>query len=1030
MPDFNTSEEKKPQGGEPVKKIDPTSSEGVAFLNKVLPREEAKGKDAPKDKVFKTNREYSFADHTSPVMFSKPFFRIKKPYDYVEILSPHEDFPLPKKMLEAEQKGKPSVLYFKKTESGVVVSGIHEGRVKSETLPLEKVNDLEKNWGFDFQPSKTEQIEDTLENHKKISAAMRICGFARYVYRPDPIQNNSTSMGAGTFGKVFSEQTGQLERIEGGLRYVLDVSPKAVKYIPLKSEPVSWLESKEQKQAREQGEREKAMSRVRAEGAFGRQADRRQKKQEKKGIDIQKPTIDKEGEMARIVMDDIGTCDLHTFFEKGKAASLDSVQWKTLITNLIQALEDLHDAGVVHGDIKPKNIRINENTLALEMVDFGEARKKEDKNPLVRGTTYWLSPESYAAPERVDERHDVYSLGVLLRGICRDIAHQNRDQIYADQFSLFRDQGWRDYLALEYFLDVPVQEVCFSEKTKAVLGPPWERIARVLTGMTATHPDERLSLKRALSILNEPPEEKEEKREANRKVKSIEDLRLGIGGTIYCYFSFDTLSEKAKRDILHRLVNKRQGLIPAGHFLESVCSKICEQAQNISLDFLTDLTMLTRDVLFGVQYEVTKENVVKWSRELQEISEGKKAVAERLKQEDPGQFSRSQAKAQIKKNRLAEQQEQNQAEEQEIRKLQQELAGLKRQREEANKQAEKEQQLQQLQQSRSKGWTEAWNDTFLAGRTPEQCKSLTKTDHFLNFIGFPPNPHLKFPPKSNRTFWSVFCFFGKGVMFGIALCLWLFCLGPVVIKNIVKLVIELPLKRASDKWGFPFNVLHWVVRAVTSPIINYKQSWAHEKWGFLLGPASLVISGVGLIGIVVAMGPLIAATLPGWGLAVSAHSPPFVGELLNFLGYTVTPKLVGSTVLSMLWLFAASGVDLLRGESRAFPPPPPRGIAILPEESGLQNSLDDPGFEPSILGSHQRRLSENLLTKTFRSSRSVQGEEGDLKEEGGRPTAPNSPSLPSSPMREQSEARVEPQSSSQDLPSFTQHSPSSRRGSS
>lgn len=88
-----------------------------------------------------------------------------------------------------------------------------------------------------------------------------------------------------------------------------------------------------------------------------------------------------------------------------------------LFSALLDALQLVHEAGIVHRDIKPSNVMLRDrNRVAL--IDFGLARQVSDFVNLtiageVHGTPYYMSPEQ-AEGHETDERSDLYSCGVLL----------------------------------------------------------------------------------------------------------------------------------------------------------------------------------------------------------------------------------------------------------------------------------------------------------------------------------------------------------------------------------------------------------------------------------------------------------------------------------------------------------------------------------------------------------------------------------------------------------------------------------------
>lgn len=86
-----------------------------------------------------------------------------------------------------------------------------------------------------------------------------------------------------------------------------------------------------------------------------------------------------------------------------------------------QGLAAAHQQGIVHRDVKPANV-ILENSVDRAMVtDFGLARVADDasmtRSGTIAGTPQYMSPEQ-AKGEAIDSRSDLFSLGSLMYAAC------------------------------------------------------------------------------------------------------------------------------------------------------------------------------------------------------------------------------------------------------------------------------------------------------------------------------------------------------------------------------------------------------------------------------------------------------------------------------------------------------------------------------------------------------------------------------------------------------------------------------------
>ena len=109
--------------------------------------------------------------------------------------------------------------------------------------------------------------------------------------------------------------------------------------------------------------------------------------------------------------------------EYARRRGLDLTARVGLLARVCDAVQHAHDQGVIHRDLKPANILVEE-TGQPKVLDFGVARAT-DADLLSRagltqagqliGTPNYMSPEQVSAdPAAIDQRTDVYALGVIL----------------------------------------------------------------------------------------------------------------------------------------------------------------------------------------------------------------------------------------------------------------------------------------------------------------------------------------------------------------------------------------------------------------------------------------------------------------------------------------------------------------------------------------------------------------------------------------------------------------------------------------
>jgi serine/threonine-protein kinase len=109
--------------------------------------------------------------------------------------------------------------------------------------------------------------------------------------------------------------------------------------------------------------------------------------------------------------------DLETFLRRKGA--LDPLIAIDFVLQVCEALAEAHGLGLIHRDISPKNLfvtkMLDERPL-VKVLDFGLVKEigSNTGNSTVFGSPAYLSPEQTRSARGVDERTDIWALGVCL----------------------------------------------------------------------------------------------------------------------------------------------------------------------------------------------------------------------------------------------------------------------------------------------------------------------------------------------------------------------------------------------------------------------------------------------------------------------------------------------------------------------------------------------------------------------------------------------------------------------------------------
>ena len=115
------------------------------------------------------------------------------------------------------------------------------------------------------------------------------------------------------------------------------------------------------------------------------------------------------GDMLFIIMEYVKG---ESLYQAARGIKIDPSQAVDIVLGVAEGLAHAHKVGLIHRDVKPANILLNQEAVP-QIGDFGLAARSGD-GALSMGTPGYLAPEVIAQPDLADKRADIYSTGVIL----------------------------------------------------------------------------------------------------------------------------------------------------------------------------------------------------------------------------------------------------------------------------------------------------------------------------------------------------------------------------------------------------------------------------------------------------------------------------------------------------------------------------------------------------------------------------------------------------------------------------------------
>lgn len=147
-----------------------------------------------------------------------------------------------------------------------------------------------------------------------------------------------------------------------------------------------------------------------------------------------------------LVLEYVDGTDLHSSVTRTKPLAVE--QAAKVCINVLEALEEAHNADIIHRDVKAANVMVEKDGGRYRLLDFGLARWDSGHTLTTTGdffgTLAYIAPEQYKSAHDIDHRVDLFSVGRLFQFLITGRLSDSRDDVPSAADALIRRATQQD----------------------------------------------------------------------------------------------------------------------------------------------------------------------------------------------------------------------------------------------------------------------------------------------------------------------------------------------------------------------------------------------------------------------------------------------------------------------------------------------------------------------------------------------------------------------------------------------------------